>query len=232
MKRWLSLLLLPSARRMRVQPHSVARRAGRVGAEPNRGAATAPRRPDRKSRQHSEGLRHARRDGLRPGCAGPCGIDAGHPDARRGADGERERADVTGALGRLMVSVEAYPTLKADKSFIMLQDELTGTENRIAVSRNDYNQAVNAYNSYIRQFPAVVTAKMTGAQARGSISRPQAERSRDRRRWTSRSRRQPRRRRRRRAQLSAERSSGLRRRCLGFWKQRSPFCYPPSGHVE
>ncbi len=47
-----------------------------------------------------------------------------------------------------------------------LQDELTGTENRIAVSRNDYNQAVNAYNSYIRQFPAVMTAKFTGAKAR------------------------------------------------------------------
>ena len=69
-------------------------------------------------------------------------------------------------LGRLMVSVEAYPLLKADQSFIRLQDELTGTENRIAVSRNDYNQAVNAYNAYIRQFPAVVTAKMTGAKER------------------------------------------------------------------
>jgi LemA protein len=47
-----------------------------------------------------------------------------------------------------------------------LQDELTGTENRIAVARNDYNQTVNAYNAYIRQFPSVVTAKMTGAKAR------------------------------------------------------------------
>ena len=75
-------------------------------------------------------------------------------------------AKLTGALGRLMINVEAYPNLKADQSFIKLQDELTGTENRIAVSRNDYNQAVNQYNAYIRQFPAVLTAKVTGAKER------------------------------------------------------------------
>ena len=75
-------------------------------------------------------------------------------------------AALSSSLGRLMVSVEAYPQLKADQNFIKLQDELTGTENRIAVSRNDYNQAVNAYNAYIRQFPIVITAKVTGAKQR------------------------------------------------------------------
>ena len=75
-------------------------------------------------------------------------------------------AQLTSALGRLMVTVEAYPQLKADQSFIRLQDELTGTENRIAVARTDYNQAVNAYNAYIRQFPVVITAKVTGAKPR------------------------------------------------------------------
>jgi LemA protein len=75
-------------------------------------------------------------------------------------------AALSSSLGRLMVTVEAYPQLKADQSFIRLQDELTGTENRIAVSRNDYNQAVNAYNAYIRQFPSVITAKVTGAKSR------------------------------------------------------------------
>jgi LemA protein len=75
-------------------------------------------------------------------------------------------ATMTGALGRLFAVVEAYPNLKADQSFIRLQDELTGTENRIAVSRNDYNGAVNDYNAYIRQFPQVITAKVTGAKAR------------------------------------------------------------------
>jgi LemA protein len=73
-------------------------------------------------------------------------------------------AQLTGALGRLMVSVEAYPQLKSDAGFLRLQDELAGTENRIGVSRTDYNGAVQQYNSYIRQFPAVLMAKMTGAK--------------------------------------------------------------------
>jgi LemA protein len=70
------------------------------------------------------------------------------------------------ALRGLMVQVEAYPQLKADQGFLRLQDELTGTENRIAVARNDYNQSVNSYNSLIRTFPTVITAKVTGAQPR------------------------------------------------------------------
>lgn len=75
-------------------------------------------------------------------------------------------AGLTGALGRLLVVAEAYPQLKADQSFLRLQDELAGTENRIATSRNDYNQAVQAYNTYIRTFPQAVTAKVTGAKSR------------------------------------------------------------------
>lgn len=75
-------------------------------------------------------------------------------------------AQMTGALGRLMVTVEAYPQLKADQGFLRLQDELTGTENRVAVARNDYTQAVNSYNATIRQFPTVITAKVTGAKPR------------------------------------------------------------------
>jgi LemA protein len=73
---------------------------------------------------------------------------------------------LTGALGRLIAISEAYPQLKADQSFLRLQDELTGTENRIATSRNDYNQAVQAYNTYIRTFPYAITAKVTGAKPR------------------------------------------------------------------
>lgn len=69
-----------------------------------------------------------------------------------------------GALGRLLAISEAYPDLKADQSFLRLQDELAGTENRIAVARNDYNEAARQYNAYIRQFPAVVTAKVIGAK--------------------------------------------------------------------
>lgn len=73
---------------------------------------------------------------------------------------------MTGALGRLLAISEAYPQLKSDQNFLRLQDELTGTENRIAVARTDYNSAVRDYNAYIRRFPAVLTAKVTGADAR------------------------------------------------------------------
>jgi LemA protein len=75
-------------------------------------------------------------------------------------------AAVTGALGRLIAVSEAYPQLKSDQGFLKLQDELAGTENRVAVSRQDYNGAVQQYNAYIRKFPAVLTAKMTGAKER------------------------------------------------------------------
>lgn len=61
------------------------------------------------------------------------------------------------------VSVEAYPTLRANENFTRLQDELTETENRISVSRRDYNEAVTTYNTYIRRFPQVITAKIIGA---------------------------------------------------------------------
>jgi LemA protein len=75
-------------------------------------------------------------------------------------------AALTGALGRLIAVAEAYPQLKADQGFLRLQDELAGTENRIATSRSDYNQAVQTYNTYIRRFPQAITAKVTGAKAR------------------------------------------------------------------
>lgn len=73
---------------------------------------------------------------------------------------------LTGALGRLLAISENYPQLKSDQNFLRLQDELTGTENRIAVARTDYNGAVQAYNAYIRKFPQVLTAKVIGAKPR------------------------------------------------------------------
>jgi LemA protein len=88
-------------------------------------------------------------------------VKSGDPEQMANAN-----AQMTSALGRLFAVAEAYPNLKADQSFIRLQDELTGTENRIAVARSDYNAAVNEYNAYIRQFPAVITAKITGAKPR------------------------------------------------------------------
>jgi LemA protein len=68
----------------------------------------------------------------------------------------------TSALGRLLAVVENYPNLKADQQFNRLMDELSGTENRLAVERMRYNETVQAYNASRRQFPANVTAKVFG----------------------------------------------------------------------
>jgi LemA protein len=66
-------------------------------------------------------------------------------------------------LGRLLAIVENYPDLKSDQNFRALQDELTGTENRISVARQDYNTAAQQYNTFIRTFPYNLTAKVFGA---------------------------------------------------------------------
>ena len=66
------------------------------------------------------------------------------------------------ALARLMVVVERYPDLKANQNFLALQDELAGTENRIAVERRRYNEAVKSYNVTVRGFPSNLVAKVTG----------------------------------------------------------------------
>ena len=68
----------------------------------------------------------------------------------------------TSALGRLLAVVENYPNLKADAQFLRLQDELSGTENRLGVARMRYNQSVQDYNTQRRKFPSNVTAKVFG----------------------------------------------------------------------
>ena len=70
--------------------------------------------------------------------------------------------DQTSALSRLLVIVENYPLLKSDATFARLMDELAGTENRIAVERMRYNEAIQAYNTSRRQFPANITAGIFG----------------------------------------------------------------------
>ena len=76
--------------------------------------------------------------------------------------GEKMQAEsqLTGALGRLLVTVEAYPDLKANTNFLALQEELTSTENKIGFSRQHYNDAVMAYNTRIQQIPANIIAGM------------------------------------------------------------------------
>ena len=83
-----------------------------------------------------------------------------------------------GALGRLMVVMENYPDLKANQNFIALQDELAGTENRISVERQRYNEAVQAYNTSIRTFPNVIMAGFMGLEKRAPFEAQQgAERA-------------------------------------------------------
>lgn len=82
---------------------------------------------------------------------------AGSPEEEATAN-----AELSGALSRLLVVVENYPTLKADQQFTQLMDELSGTENRISVARKDYNTEVSQYNKRVKSFPGVIVANITG----------------------------------------------------------------------
>jgi len=75
---------------------------------------------------------------------------------------QEAQAQLTGALGRLLAVSERYPDLKSNQNFLALQSQLEGTENRIAVERKRYNDSVQAYNTYIRQFPNSVFAQWAG----------------------------------------------------------------------
>ena len=66
---------------------------------------------------------------------------------------------ITGGLGRLLAVMENYPQIKSNENFLRLQDELAGTENRIAVDRRDYNEAVRSYNTELKTFPGILWAK-------------------------------------------------------------------------
>ena len=70
--------------------------------------------------------------------------------------------ELSSALGRLIAVAESYPDLKASQNFLSLQSQLEGTENRIAVERNKYNEAARSYNTTIRQFPKNIVASMFG----------------------------------------------------------------------
>ncbi len=74
--------------------------------------------------------------------------------------------ELEGALSRLLMITENYPALKADAQFQTLMDELAGTENRISVERNRYNESVKMFNSKIRKFPTSVVARLMGVEKR------------------------------------------------------------------
>ena len=77
---------------------------------------------------------------------------------------QQAQAGLTSALSRLMVVVERYPDLKANQNFLELQSQLEGTENRISVERRRFNEAAQAYNTRIMQFPANIVARFFGFQ--------------------------------------------------------------------
>lgn len=84
-------------------------------------------------------------------------LAAHDPQGKMAANGQLD-----GALGRLLAIAENYPDLKANQNFLELQDQLEGTENRIAVERHRYNETLRDYNTYIRQIPNNIWARMAG----------------------------------------------------------------------
>jgi LemA protein len=84
-------------------------------------------------------------------------LSAGSPQQKIAANNQLD-----GAIGRLLVIVENYPQLKSNENFMRLQDELAGTENRIAVERKRYNDTLQDYNTYVQQFPASIFASWAG----------------------------------------------------------------------
>jgi LemA protein len=84
-------------------------------------------------------------------------LSPGTPQQKIAANGQLD-----GALGRLLLVVENYPQLKSNENFMRLQDELAGTENRIAVERKRYNDTLQDYNTYVQQFPNSVFAGWAG----------------------------------------------------------------------
>jgi len=83
---------------------------------------------------------------------------------------QQAQGELSSALSRLLVVTENYPNLKADQSFLALQTQLEGTENRITVARGRYIQLVQDYNTYIRSFPQNLIAKMFGYEQKPNFT--------------------------------------------------------------
>jgi LemA protein len=90
---------------------------------------------------------------------------AGLLNAHEPADKIKANGQLDGAIGRLLALSESYPDLKANQNFLALQDQLEGSENRIAVERRRYNETLRDYNTFIRQFPNSIWAGIAGFKA-------------------------------------------------------------------
>ena len=97
-------------------------------------------------------------------------INVDADDAASLAQYQAAQGDLSQALGRLMMVTENYPNLKADASFLNLQTQLEGTENRITVARGRYIQLVQDYNTTIRQFPVNLTAMVFGHKTKPNFT--------------------------------------------------------------
>lgn len=97
-------------------------------------------------------------------------IDASQLDDAALAQFQQKQDALSSALSRLMVVSERYPELKANEQFIMLQDQLEGTENRITVARQDFNKIAQQYNTEIRKFPTNIVASIMGFKHRPYFS--------------------------------------------------------------
>jgi len=93
-------------------------------------------------------------------------IDPRNITPERLAEYQQAQAGVASALGRLLAVAENYPQLKANQNFLDLQAQLEGTENRIKVSRNDFNEAVKQYNVKVRRFPTNIIAGLLGFEVK------------------------------------------------------------------
>ena len=97
-------------------------------------------------------------------------INVNADDPQSLAQFQEAQKGLQGAIGRLLMVSENYPQLKADQGFLQLQAQLEGTENRIAVERKNYIDTVQDYNTYIRQFPVNLTAKMFGYKVKPNFT--------------------------------------------------------------
>ena len=94
-------------------------------------------------------------------------IDVTNLSPEKVAEFQKAQSQLSGAIGRLLVTMEKYPELKATDAFRDLQSQLEGTENRIKVSRNDFNSAVQEYNTSVKKFPMVLFSGMFGFKEKG-----------------------------------------------------------------
>ena len=100
-------------------------------------------------------------------------VDANDLTPEKLAEYQKAQGAVTSALGKLLAITENYPDLKANQNFLELQAQLEGTENRIAVARTRYTEAVKSYNVMIRRFPASIIASMFGFEKKAQFEAAQ-----------------------------------------------------------